>query len=97
MTVAAGEPDLAQCWCCGQWQKAELSVRLGNHPEVWVCVRCAHFLHQQALAREDALRHSLGAHMRDGLRSARSAVMKRGWHQKPVIGRPLRWLGRHLP
>jgi hypothetical protein len=24
-------------------------------------------------------------------------VMDHHWHQRPVIGRPLRWLGRYLP
>jgi hypothetical protein len=98
--AAATESDAAEplaCWCCGSaYQEAEL-VRLGTHPEVGVCLRCAHFLHQQARGREDALRPSPAALVRDQLRSARQVVMQRGWHQKPVIGRPLRWLGRRLP
>jgi hypothetical protein len=98
--AAAGESDAAeplQCWCCGSaYQESEL-VRLGSHPEVGVCLRCAHFLHQQARGREDALHPSLASRARDQLRSARRVVMQWGWHQKPVIGRPLRWLGRRLP
>jgi hypothetical protein len=35
--------------------------------------------------------------VRDQLRSARRVVMQRHWHQRPVIGKPLRWLGRRLP
>lgn len=85
------------CWCCGN-RAAERSVlRLGNHPEVAVCLRCAHFLHQQARSREDAVRASPAARARDGLRAARRFVVRRGWHQKPGIGPLLRRLGRHTP
>jgi hypothetical protein len=93
--VAAGGSNLDECWCCGQ--PPETTVRLGNHPEVSLCPRCAHFLHRQARAREDALAPSPAARFRAGLRSARAVVIRQGWHLKPVIGRPLRWLGRHLP
>jgi|SRR5664279_1025713 len=95
--VAADGSDLAECWCCGQRQQPEMTVHLGNHPEVLVCLRCAHFLHQQAEAREDALHPSPTAWVRDRLRSARTVVMHHRWHQKPMIGPALRWLGRHLP
>jgi hypothetical protein len=98
--AAATESDTAEplpCWCCSSpCQEAEL-VRLHSHPEVGVCLRCAHYLHQQARGREDARRPSAAARARDGLRAARRVVMQRHWHQKPVIGRPLRWLGRRLP
>jgi hypothetical protein len=67
-------------------------VRLGSHPEVGVCLRCAHFLHQQAGQREDVLRPSIAGRLRDGLRWGRRLVMQHGWHQRPVIGRPLRWV-----
>src|SRR5207249_3782151 len=47
-TAAATECDAAEplaCWCCGSaYHEADL-VRLGSHPEVGVCLRCAHFLH----------------------------------------------------
>jgi hypothetical protein len=86
-----------ECWCCGAaFPDADL-IRLGNHREVGVCLRCAHFLHQQALARQDARRPSPATRVRDVLRAARRTVMQRGWHQRPIIGRPLRWLGRRLP
>jgi hypothetical protein len=97
---AATESDAAEpleCWCCGSRYPESDLVRLGRHPEVSVCLRCAHFLHQQARSREDALRPSPAARLRDGLRAGRRLVMQRGWHQKPVIGRPLRWWGRRLP
>ena len=85
------------CWCCGQEQPESSVVRLGNHPEVAVCLRCAHFLHLQASGREDAFRNSPAARARDGLRAARRFVVRRRWHERPVIGGLLRWLGRHTP
>jgi hypothetical protein len=97
--AAAGSADggEVQCWCCGWWCPDERLVRLEDHREVGVCLRCAHFLHRQARQREDALRPSMAGRVRDGLRRGRQVVMDRGWHQRPVIGGPLRWLGRHLP
>jgi hypothetical protein len=85
------------CWCCGQNQPPESVVHLGNHPEVGVCLDCAHFLHQRARAREDELRPSPAARARDGLRALRSLVIARRWHEKPLIGPVLRRLGTRLP
>jgi hypothetical protein len=87
----------AQCWCCGRRRPADAVVHLGDHPEVVVCLECAHFLHQRARAREDALAPSPATRIRDGLRAARRLVLRRGWHEKPVIGPVLRWLGARLP
>lgn len=96
-TVDGGDAGKVACWCCA-WTGPEPGViRLGNHPEVAVCLRCAHYLHQQARTREDAARPSPAARVRDGLRAGRQLVMRRGWHQKPVIGPALRWLGPRLP
>jgi hypothetical protein len=95
----ATESDAAErfeCWGCGSPSPETELIRLGNHPEVGVCLGCAHYLHQRARSREDALRRSLVSRLRDGLRSARHAVIHRRWHQKPIIGRALRWLGRRL-
>lgn len=89
--------ELATCWCCGQQKPDVQVVHLGNHPEVVVCLRCAHFLHQQAWSREDAAHPSLATRGRDVLRAGRQEVMRRGWHRKPIIGTALRWLGRRLP
>ena len=86
-----------ECWCCGRQYAEEGLVRLGNHPEVSVCLACAHYLHQQARQREDRLRPSIAARGRDALRWGRRMVMDRRLHQRPLIGRPLRWLGRRLP
>ena len=85
------------CWCCGARRLPAGVVPLGNHPEVAVCLGCAHFLHKQARAREDASRTSPAARLRDGLRAVRWLVIRRGWHQTPGIGRLVRRLGRHTP
>jgi len=87
----------AECWCCGQRYPGERLLRLGSHPEVAVCLACAHFLHQQAQQREDALRPSVASRLRDAARLARRLVIDHGWHQRPLVGRPLRWLGQRLP
>ena len=95
-----GEDGAGQvvCSCCGRTGSDEDVVRLGNHPEIAVCLRCAHWLHQQARGREDAdRRFSPTARVRDGLRAARRLVMRRNWQHAPVIGRVLRWLGPRLP
>jgi hypothetical protein len=99
-SAAASESDAAElleCWCCSSpYQESEL-VRLGGHPEVGVCLNCTHYLHQQARGREDTLRPTPASRVRDAMRSTRRVVIERHWHQRPIIGRPLRWLGRRLP
>jgi len=39
----------------------------------------------------------LGRQPSSGRSGGRRVVMDHHWHQRPVIGRPLRWLGRYLP
>jgi hypothetical protein len=96
--TAVGELDSATtCWCCGSPLILGRVVSLGNHPEVELCLRCAHYLHRQANAREDAMRPSPATRIRDRMRAVRSSVIQRGWHRMPIIGRLLRWLGRHTP
>ena len=41
------------CWCCGQPRPESDLLRLGQHPEVGVCARCAHSLHRRAQERAD--------------------------------------------
>jgi hypothetical protein len=96
-TAGTSDGDEAECWCCSRRYPSERLVRMEDHTEVAVCLRCAHFLHRQASQREDALRPSIAGRVRNGLRSGRRAVVERDWHQRPLIGPPLRWLGRHLP
>jgi hypothetical protein len=96
--TAVGEFDgAATCWCCGAGLSLGRIVSLGNHPEVEICLPCAHFLHRQANAREDAMRASPATWIRDRMRAVRYNVIHHQWHRKPIIGRPLRWLGRHIP
>ena len=97
--VGGGPGDAGEvaCWCCGRTGPDSGVVRLGSHPEVAVCLRCAHWLHQQARGREDAVRPSPGTRARDLLRAGRRLVMRHDWHHKPVIGPVLRWLGPRLP
>jgi hypothetical protein len=92
-----GGPDEVACWCCGNSYAESDIVRLGQHHEVGVCLRCAHFLHQRARAREDAARSSPATRARDVLRAGRDLVIRRGWHTWPVIGPVLRRLGSRLP
>ena len=96
-TVQGESGRLVECWCCGHRQRAEDVVRLGNHPEVGVCLGCAHFLHQRARGREDAQRPSPAARARDGLWAVRGLVTARRWHEQPVFGPLLRWLGPPMP
>jgi len=72
-------------------------VHLGNHPEVHLCLRCAHFVHQRASAIEDEGRSGPAVRARQILRAAREEVVRRGWHRNRFIGGRLRWLGKHLP
>ena len=72
-------------------------VRLGNHPEVALCLRCARWAAKQAKEVEDRTRTGRLVLVRDRLRLARQEVIQRGWHRNRWAGRPLRWLGKHLP
>jgi hypothetical protein len=72
-------------------------VHLGNHPEVALCRACARWAAKQAWEIEDRSKTGLVVSARDRLRAARRGVIQRGWHRSPLIGRPLRWIGRHLP
>ncbi|MGH8860447.1 MAG: hypothetical protein ACRDVG_04295 [Jatrophihabitantaceae bacterium] len=85
------------CWCCGTYGPDERMVHLGNRPEVAVCIRCAYSLQKWAGEIEDRDRHTLAARARDRLRDVRRYVVRKGWHQHPVVGRGLRRLGRYVP
>ena len=89
--------ERSSCWCCGQEHMSEDMVHLGEHPEVDVCLRCAHYLHRQARGREDAQAQSPLARARDGMRSVGELVMRYDLQHKPVIGPILRWLGPRVP
>lgn len=98
-SAAADDAQLSrgQCWCCGAMEDPGRVVRLGNHPEVALCLRCARWASQQARAIEDAAKTGLQVRARERLRSARRTVIQRGWHHNRILGPFLRWLGRYLP
>lgn len=85
------------CWCCGSRYDEHDLVRLGSHPEVGVCFGCAQFLQRRATERLDERGPSSGARLRGVLRGVRGWVIQRGWHNRPVVGRLLRRVDRHLP
>jgi hypothetical protein len=99
MRTAVEDADAApsECWCCGMIQPPEQMVNLNNHPEVALCLRCAHFVHQRAWEVEDQSRTTYGAKARDAWRRLRRRGLERGWHNKRWVGRPLRAIARHLP
>ncbi len=99
ITALAVEEPLrrSECWCCGKIERSEKLVHLGNHPEVAICVQCAYLLKKTARDITDQSRTGPVVRIRDRLRRLRRTVMDRGWHNRRLIGRPLRWLERYLP
>lgn len=98
--VAAGGSPVegpVECWCCGTSAISDRMVHLGNHPEVHLCPRCAHFVHQQAWKIEDQDRHGPAAVARDRFRDLRAQVVRHGWHHNEFTGGTLRRLGKYLP
>src|SRR4051794_8862213 len=91
-----GDGDV-QCWCCDVTDTASRMVQLGNHPEVHLCLGCAHYVHQQAWQIEDNGKRGAAAFVRDRLRNVRAGVLRRGWHHNGFIGGRLRWLDKYLP
>lgn len=97
-TVAYDEPqDRSACWCCGAVENPGKLVHLGEHPEVTVCTRCAHSISKWAWEIEDQSRTGIAVRARDKFRRLRKIVIRRGWHHHSLIGRPLRWIGKHTP
>jgi hypothetical protein len=92
--TAIGETGKSDCWCCGRITSEEALVRLGNHPEVGVCVNCVRFLGRRARDYQAAV---MRKQLRGAAESIRGEVMSRGWHERPVIGRALLWINRHVP
>lgn len=89
--------DAADCWCCGNsYQPAEL-IHLGAHPETVVCLNCATYLGRQAKAAYDKRNPTLRGRLRDVTRVGRDRVIRLRLHQRPMLGRLLRRLDRHLP
>ncbi len=42
------EDGSVHCWCCGTIDAPDRMVNLGDHPEVHLCLGCAHFVHHRA-------------------------------------------------
>ncbi|HVX45628.1 MAG TPA: hypothetical protein VHC49_17190 [Mycobacteriales bacterium] len=91
------QPPPSQCWCCGRVEDPARLVHLGARPEVGVCIRCAHALSRQAWELEDQARTGPAVRARDRFRRVRRTVIRRGWHQRTLIGPALRWIGRFTP
>jgi hypothetical protein len=87
----------SECWCCGRVEDRDRMVHLGIHPEVAVCVRCAHTISKWAWEIEDRARTGLAVRARDRSRAIRTSVVARGWHRNRFTGPALRWLGKYLP
>ena len=62
-----------------------------------MCRPCARWAAKEAWEIEDRDKTGVLVSLRDRFRHLRSGVIDRNWHRNPVIGRPLRWLGKHLP
>jgi hypothetical protein len=82
------------CWCCGSRKPEAQLLRLGARPEAAICLDCATHLRQRARAHspKPVVRHLHKAANRIG-----GAVMHAGLHNRPIIGRTLRWLNRRSP
>ena len=91
------EDGSVRCWCCGTIEVPDRMVNLGDHPEVQLCLACAHFVHHRARELEDATKEGPAAFVRDRFRSLRALVIRRRWHQNRFMGPTLRWLDRYLP
>jgi uncharacterized paraquat-inducible protein A len=87
----------AECWCCGAIFAEPDLLRLGEHPEVGICLGCAQYLYRRRTERLDRAKPSLGAEIRNMIRAARAAVIARGWADRPIIGPILRRIDRRLP
>lgn len=94
--VSVADED-RRCWCCGTPTADARLLALGAHPEVEVCLACAHHLALRARERRDRLRPTLAGRGRDLLRAGRRLVVDHGWHQLPLVGRVLQGIGRFTP
>jgi hypothetical protein len=100
MATAAVEHEQAEqpfCWCCGNTFEESDLTRLGNHPEVGVCARCAQWLHRRARSPDQRGRATRRGWLLPAVEAARARVMRAGVHDWPVVGSLLRRLDRHLP
>jgi hypothetical protein len=92
--TAVGETGKSSCWCCSHTTSQHALVRLGNHPEVGICINCVHFLRRWA---RDYQATAMRQRLRGTAESIRRQVTARGWHEHPVTGPALRRINQHLP
>ncbi len=95
--VEDAELSPSECWCCGAVDEPSRLVHLGNHPEVALCVRCAHSVSKWAWEIEDQSKTGPLVLARDRFRALRRDVIRRGWHRSRLVGGPIRWIGKRLP
>jgi hypothetical protein len=95
-TIEDPEIKPSECWCCGSTDDPVQMVHLGNHPEVALCRRCAHWASKQAWQIADRAKTGPLVFARERLRALRRAVVERGWQHLPVFGGPMRWIGERL-
>jgi hypothetical protein len=86
-----------ECWCCGSTFAESDLIRLGQHPEVGICLGCARYLYRRRTERLDRATPSPATRLRAGIRAVRAAVVARGWPDRAGVGRFLRWIDRFLP
>jgi hypothetical protein len=95
--VEDAELSPSQCWCCGVIDDPARQVHLGDHPEVALCIRCAHSVSKWAWEIEDQAKTGPIVRARDRFRELRRGVIRRGWHRSRLVGAPIRWIGKRLP
>jgi hypothetical protein len=95
--VEDAQPARSECWCCGAIDDPTRLVHLGNHPEVALCIRCAHSVSKWAWEIEDQSKSGPFVMARDRFRAVRRNVISHGWHRTPFVGGPIRWIGKRLP
>jgi hypothetical protein len=99
MTAATEHETVSptECWCCGSSYPETELVRLGNHPEVGICVSCSRWVWRRAVRRGGDQRRSPAALARRVVDRARDAVIRRRWHDRGLLGKVLRRIDRYLP
>lgn len=95
--VEDAETYESMCWCCGAIDDPDRMIRLGNHPEVALCIRCGRWAAKQAWEIEDRAKAGPMVQARETFRHLRRGVINRGWHRSRIWGGPLRWIGKRLP
>ena len=88
---------IGRCWCCGATVDETSLTRLGDHPEVGLCVGCARWVYRRSRLTAHQNDRDVRARVDRGAARVRARVMSVGAHDWPVVGAVLRWLDRHAP